>query len=130
MFEEEVVSWNKKIIDDHPLLYSYYIPFECNIGWKQIITDLSDKLENVIKNNDWNGIGVPFAIQVKEKFGGLRFYMTCSTKEMDDLIHQAEVKSFNICEFCGRSGKLRKESGWLSTLCEEHFKLTKGSEGS
>ena len=59
--------------------------------------------------------------QVKEKFGGLRFYVTgdhsCSLAEF---IEGAEKSSFSICEFCGQPGttKGRLGRGWLKTLCE------------
>jgi hypothetical protein len=55
--------------------------------------------------------------QLKEKFGGLRFYIGEATDEIFDLIAKAEEKSFKICERCGAPGKLRND-GWLRTLCE------------
>lgn len=48
---------------------------------------------------------IPRASQVKEKYGSLRFYMTCATNEMSDLIYQAEEESENTCETCGALGK-------------------------
>lgn len=55
--------------------------------------------------------------QVKEKFGGLRFYAEDVTEEMQELIHEFEADSFGICETCGNTGKLRQRN-WLKTLCE------------
>ena len=60
----------------------------------------------------------PKAMQVKEKFAGLRFYMTYYVEEIEKLIGEAEEKSFKTCEKCGNPGKLR-EGGWLVTLCDE-----------
>jgi len=60
----------------------------------------------------------PRASQVKEKFGGLRFYMTTSTDEMDNLISEAEALSYKTCEDCGQPGK-PNDDGWISTLCEK-----------
>ena len=60
----------------------------------------------------------PAASQVKEKFALLRFYMTSSTDEMQDLIDEYENKSASVCEDCGSlQGKLRN-GGWLRTLCD------------
>ena len=59
----------------------------------------------------------PCASQVKEKYGTLRFYMTCETQEMSDLISVACKKSAVTCENCGKPGK-RNKTGWISTLCD------------
>jgi len=60
--------------------------------------------------------------QVKEKFGGLRFYVdNCVDDYLDGAIGFAEQMSFLICEICGSPGKCRGR-GWLMTRCEEHSK--------
>lgn len=59
----------------------------------------------------------PSAMQVKEKYGTLCFYMTSSTDEMEDAISEAEAKSAVTCEDCGQPGVLRG-GGWLRTLCD------------
>lgn len=56
-------------------------------------------------------------VQIKEKFGGLRYYMGSETKAMTEAISEAERKSFETCEQCGAPGKLRR-GGWISTLCD------------
>lgn len=59
--------------------------------------------------------------QVKEKFGGLRFYTTLSYQS--DAAHRriadAERQSYATCEQCGEIGTLR-EGRWLKTLCDTH----------
>jgi hypothetical protein len=60
----------------------------------------------------------PRASQVKSKFATLRFYMTCATQKMYDLISEAEKKSAVTCEECGQPGTLRG-GGWLETLCDK-----------
>ena len=57
--------------------------------------------------------------QVKEKYGGLRFYVGGAPREVHDIIDECERLSYTICEVCGKPGKLR-EGGWLRTLCDEH----------
>jgi hypothetical protein len=124
------IELQEKLFNKFPLLYGdkdesiqvSLIPFgiECSEGWYQLIYDLSDKLEGLI--HDWvkeNGAkNYPRAFQVKEKFGGLRFYMTHATEEMYDLIEEAENKSYTICEQCGKPGEERGGS-WILSLCDE-----------
>ncbi len=58
--------------------------------------------------------------QVKEKFGGLRFYVAAGEPdEVYKLIWAAENASTTICEICGAPGELRY-GGWIKTLCDEH----------
>jgi hypothetical protein len=59
------------------------------------------------------------AIQVKEKFGGLRFYYVGGDKIVDGMVRMAESWADNTCEVCGNPGKPRK-GGWIRTLCNEH----------
>ena len=64
---------------------------------------------------------IPTIVQVKEKFGGLRFYMDGGTPEMRNYVHFAETMSMNTCECCGASGEPRND-GWVKTLCEKHHR--------
>jgi len=57
--------------------------------------------------------------QVKEKFGGLRFYINSAPDEVRALIREAENKSYEICEVCGEPGEMR-HGGWIVTLCDKH----------
>jgi RNA polymerase-binding transcription factor DksA len=66
-----------------------------------------------------------YVVQAKEKFGGLRFYITSAPQEVHDLIHKAEEESYHICEECGKKGTLRKDLGWWLVLCEKHYKEKK-----
>ena len=61
----------------------------------------------------------PRASQVKEKFGGLRFYMSSSTDEMEKLISEAEALCDELCEECGKIGEVCSDGGWYRTLCED-----------
>jgi hypothetical protein len=62
---------------------------------------------------------VPVAVQVKEKFGGLRFYVQAATKEHYNYISFAESMSYRTCEECGNPGKTYTD-GWHTTLCDIH----------
>lgn len=117
--------------DKFPHLFNHYIPIECDSGWKDIIEEACERLEEEIAKSieafpieaqeEW-GSGF-YCLQIKEKFGGLRIYLCASTEKMDNIIEEASKKSYNTCEICGNAGKLRKEkSSWIRTLCEEHFR--------
>lgn len=63
--------------------------------------------------------------QIKEKFGGLRFYIggvpTEVYKQVMDLIKEAEDLSLKTCENCGQPGVLCQRRTWLKTLCKKCF---------
>lgn len=92
--------------------------FECGDGWYDLLHELILKIEALIllqPSANWEYFQ---AQQIKEKYGGLRFYMSQTTEEMDDLINIYEHKSAHICESCGKAGTLGG-NGWFSTRCEE-----------
>ncbi|HEY9774459.1 MAG TPA: hypothetical protein V6C81_11710 [Planktothrix sp.] len=91
--------------------------FECGDGWEPLIRELSQKLEALILALPEAERANYRAMQVKEKFGTLRFYMTLSTDEMFALINEAEAKSATTCEQCGENGK-RRGGSWVSTQCD------------
>jgi hypothetical protein len=79
-------------------------------GWHAIIAKLVDDLLAL----GWDGT----VAQVKEKFGGLRFYVGRGSNAIFDRINQAEAESFQVCETCGAPGILRS-TGWYKTRCDE-----------
>lgn len=85
--------------------------FECGDGWYTIIHDLCASLDQLEPR--------PYASQVKEKYGTLRFYIFNGSDKAFDLIDEAERKSAVTCEVCGESGSLRGRS-WYRTLCDSH----------
>ena len=62
---------------------------------------------------------VSVAVQVKEKFGGLRFYVHGASNKHWDYISFAESMSYRTCEECGAAGKTYTD-GWHRTLCDIH----------
>lgn len=90
--------------------------FECDDGWEPLIRDLCTKLQKI---SDWEEHQV-VALQVKEKFGELRFYIHGGTDIQWAVIEQAESRSTSTCEICGQRGSTRSDRGWLKTLCPKH----------
>lgn len=62
------------------------------------------------------------AVQVKEKFGGLRFYYEGGDETIYGMVRMAESMSVRTCEVCGNLGKPRN-TGWIRTLCDVHAEL-------
>ena len=57
--------------------------------------------------------------QIKEKFGGLRFYYDGGDDHISGMVTMAEVWAGRTCETCGEKGKQRG-GGWIRTLCDTH----------
>lgn len=57
--------------------------------------------------------------QIKEKFGGLRFYYDGGDDQISGMVTMAEVWAGRTCETCGNLGKQRS-GGWIRTLCDQH----------
>jgi hypothetical protein len=91
--------------------------FSVGYGWYPIVKDLITDLIEL----GWN----KQVVQVKEKFGGLRFYINEGSKEIYDKISDAEKLSYETCEICGEKGEPRKDMGWITTLCDEHYNTKK-----
>ena len=87
--------------------------FAVDNGWFQLIKEL---IEDLI------ALGWDKQIcQVKEKFGGLRFYINAGSDAVFDRISKAERDSYDICEVCGEKGEMRRDLGWYLTLCDNHY---------
>jgi len=94
------------------------LPFQfgCGDGWFQLLYDLCTDFKKEMEPEDHL-----IAQQVKEKFGGLRFYANYDHdkyKKIQDIINAAESKSHKICEQCGKPGRNREDLSWMRTLCD------------
>lgn len=91
-------------------------------GWWEIIARLNDDLREIAPDYK--------VLQVKEKFGTLRFYVTGVPYPGPgyERIREAEYESARTCEMCGQPGRLRDDTYWLKTLCDEDVER-RGSGG-
>jgi len=106
--------------------------FSCGDGWFNIIDCLCFTLQahvdqltvdwdlhkDKVEKPKWLLEPIPQveATQVKEKFGGLKFYVDSSDDYILGAINFAEALSYKTCEDCGSRGETNKV-GWISTLC-------------
>lgn len=105
----------------HPHLLKDIDHLECGEGWIDLLERLCIIIElEYCRMPEEIRHGI-FATQIKEKFGGLRFYMNQSTPFIDGLIAMAESMSHSICERCGNPGATRG-GNWVRTLCDKHDK--------
>jgi hypothetical protein len=94
-------------------------------GWFDILWRLCGDLEPLVAQLEQE-IGCQFEVlQVKEKFGGLRFYVNHKNDAIRQRIEAAIQESLHTCEVCGQPGRLR-EDDWIKTLCDEHDASTPG----
>ena len=118
---EDIFSPEKtKLIQKYPMVFKDLdrLDFSCEDGWIPLLDELCNSLM-VILEALTKKIGDEFyVIQIKEKFGTLRFYTSISHEVLDCCISQAEKKSEYTCEFCGAAGLLRNH-GWLKTRCNQ-----------
>jgi hypothetical protein len=85
--------------------------FPVGFGWRPLVEKLVDDIIAIEPEVD--------VTQVKEKFGGLRFYTGGASDEVYALIDNAEEESFKICENCGTRENVTTKGGWLITLCDK-----------
>jgi hypothetical protein len=97
--------------DPVPIIDSNY--FAVGEGWYLLLKELIDDLIEL----GWD----KKITQVKEKFGGLSFYINSASDEVHKRIGVAETLSYYVCETCGEPGELRRDLGWYFTLCEDHY---------
>lgn len=90
--------------------------FECGDGWYDIIDTLCYHIQRHVDSKKLPPVA---AMQVKEKFGTLRFYTSGGDSTIDSLISMAGDLSAKTCETCGNKGKLYM-NGWWYTACDEH----------
>ena len=85
--------------------------FPVGEGWWGILTKLCKDICKIDETIE--------VYQIKEKFGGLRFYTKGTSDKIENLIDQACMESFKICEICGTHEDVSTKGSWLLTLCNK-----------
>lgn len=127
----------KKLAEKHPLVFanmSEAAYSDLPDGWVNLVDELCSKLTpllvesyaNYPPNEEDYMIGITID-QIKEKFGGLRFYCSFLTEDADlwgkanAIIQEYEDKSYDVCQITGKHGTLRSKQIPIATLCDEEF---------
>ncbi len=84
--------------------------FSVGDGWLGLVADCIQELINA----GWD----KKVYQVKEKFGGLRFYCSVGINTHDSVSKYEEL-SYKTCEVCGKPGEPDQSRSWIKTLCPE-----------
>jgi len=79
-------------------------------GWYGLVKTL---IEDLIRLGWDRGV-----LQIKEKYGTLRFYVTQREDRLLERIESAMELSARVCEECGGDGAWLDENGAMSTLCD------------
>jgi hypothetical protein len=114
----------KKLLDKYPDIFKNLNYIECNDGWYNILDVLCSNIQQHVKHISLNldteeKESAQFtAEQVKEKFGGLRFYGYNSDAEIQAMIAVAESLSVRTCEYCGDKATTVTK-GWIKNLCDK-----------
>ena len=105
--------------------------FECNDGWFRILLWLSEYVQRYIDSeNDWAAkypdqakpVEQVKALQVKEKFGTLRFYYSGGDDKIQSVVSFVEFMSGKVCERTGSFEDIgRNAKGWIKT---QHVSLS------
>ena len=117
---EKVQECFETLKRDYPNAIGKLTYLETPIGWMQLITDCAKEIQAAIillpiSQRDKFG-----AVQIKEKFGGLRWYVNYSHESIDLIIKKYEKLSYKTCQVCGKEGKCINKKGWIATVCTEH----------
>jgi hypothetical protein len=75
----------------------------------------SKRIEDIQKEKD----SLPKVMQIKEKFGTMRFYLGNCNEVHNAITQYAENMSCTTCEECGNVGK-NYRMRWFQTLCPQH----------
>jgi hypothetical protein len=122
---EEYDEFEKKLKEKYPEMFSQPYGGICvNQGWWPIIESLCANIQSHInwwnKNHEKHPVVEQVVVeQIKEKFGGLRFYYKGGDDKVYGMVRMAESWAEHTCEECGKPGTSRS-GGWIKTLCDEH----------
>lgn len=126
---DEIREYNKALIEKYPWLgsgsnsekdyYDFTWLDDMPIGWRlafgeQMCEELQEELERINYVDDY------VILQVKEKFGSLRWYTGSVPRDskLFDIVDKYEEMSEKTCIECGRPATVMS-NGWISPYCDE-----------
>jgi hypothetical protein len=107
---------------------------ECNNGWLEVIDKTCNTLEYLLNLTGIPESVWPYAQQIKEKFGLMRFYTSGFQGTLESIgtdgdreklynifygiIAEQENATVHICERCGSPEGQRRGRGWIHVMCD------------
>lgn len=129
---KEYDEFSKRMEEKFPkMLSGSYGGFAVSKGWWIILESLMDNIQHYLnwKNRESEVVPQVVVAQIKEKFGGLRFYYDGGDDEVSGMVRMAESWADHSCEECGGIGT-RRSGGWIRTLCDSHEAKYQASKGN
>jgi hypothetical protein len=122
---EKYDDFAKRIQEKYPKMFAQpYGGFAVGAGWWPIIESLCANIQSHTdwwnKNRETRPVVEQVVVeQIKEKFGGLRFYYSGGDDQISGMVRMAEAWADQSCEECGSPGT-KGSRGWIKTLCPVH----------
>ena len=119
---EKYDTFEARMLERFPKMFAEpYGGFCVDEGWWPILESLCGQIQHHLdwKNRQSEVVVQVKVAQIKEKFGGLRFYYDGGDDAIDGMVRMAESWAAHSCETCGAPGKSR-DGGWIKTLCDHH----------
>ena len=139
LYIEDIKEFNRKLVDKYPFLlptndFDGYLPDNYDYeftwlddmpdGWRIAFGDeMVDRINQELIRCDFKDYKL---CQIKEKFGGLRWYDYGAPldSKINDIIREYEDLSFRVCIDCGKPSKYMT-LGWTVPLCADCAKKFK-----
>lgn len=137
--------WHDELRAVHPRIFARPCELSVGPGWRVLVDELCAALQ---WQTDHNGAPQLVAIQVKAKFGELRFYAdvvgdqveaespsalhihrhdrnlvisrSAGSRAQDAITELASALSRRTCELCGAIGTEERERMWVAIRCSAH----------
>lgn len=112
--------------------------FECDDGWFRLILWLSRYIQQYTTQQNemaskypetYQAVNQLVAVQVKEKFGTLRFYIKGGNDHLSKIVEYTEFLSGYFCEKTGQIDNVGyNRKGWIKTHNVEHSNVVNVKE--
>ena len=123
---EKYDEFEKRMEEKYPKMFSKpYGGFAVGEGWWPIIESLCANIQSHTdwwnKNRETRPVVEQVVVeQIKEKFGGLRFYYQGGDDKIQGMVRMAEAWADAVCEDCSAPAT-KKTTGWIRNVCDKHF---------
>lgn len=105
--------------NDEEFYYEYTQLDFFPIGWKNAFGEQwAKEVQEAINKMPINFQKDAYIMDIKEKWGQLRIFLSVCSEELEEVLQKYEKLSESVCMQCGKS-KTRGFGGWFSYLCKD-----------